>query len=202
MISPFIGGEFKITSVYGERTLDGIKNFHYGIDCVGLSSKRICAVSSGVVAVSQIITDKSNPTWEWGNYVAVLGDDGNIVYYCHMSERIAQVGQRVNIGDQLGIEGNTGYSFGSHLHLEVRRNNIPFNAADYIGVPNQIGVYNANPEPNVGNIPNDWAKDAFDWAVKNSIILGDDNGNYDLRSFCTREQVLVFLYRLYNLINN
>ncbi len=200
MISPFVGGEFRITSIYGSRTLNGVQNFHAGIDCVGISSKRICAVSSGTVVVSQIVDDRSDPTWEWGNYVAVLGDDGCVIYYCHMSERIATVGQRVELGDEIGIEGNTGYSFGAHLHLEVREANIPINAAGYIGVPNVVGTYDANIYPELDNTPSEWSRDALEWAISNGILQGDTNGDYALRSYCTREQMIVFLHRTYNLI--
>lgn len=200
MISPFIGGEFRITSTYGTRTLNGQTNFHAGIDCVGISSKRVCAISPGLVVVSQIITDRNDPSWEWGNYVAVLGDDGKTVYYCHMSERSVQPGTRVNAGDEIGIEGNTGYSFGAHLHLEVREGNRPINAAEYIGVPNALGTYDANTHPELDNTPAEWSREAFEWATSNGILLGDTNGDYALRSYCTREQMIVFLYRTYNLI--
>jgi N-acetylmuramoyl-L-alanine amidase CwlA len=45
------------------------------------------------------------------------------------------------------------------------------------------------------NTPNPWAKDAVEWATKNGILLGDENGNYKLHSNCTKEDVLVFLHR-------
>ena len=50
------------------------------------------------------------------------------------------------------------------------------------------------------NIPDLWAKEAVDWAVKNKILFGDDRGDYKLHDNCTRQEMLVFLYRLYNLV--
>lgn len=54
---------------------------------------------------------------------------------------------------------------------------------------------NKEKEPMKDNTPNPWAKDAVEWALKNGILLGDDTGNYKLHDNCTREDVLVFLYR-------
>lgn len=205
MIAPYVGGEFKITSIYGYRQLAGVNAFHSGIDCVGISSKQVCAVAPGKVVVSQIVTDKTNATWEWGNYIAVAGDDGNVIYYCHMSERIAKVGQRVKVGDVLGIEGNTGYSFGSHLHLEVRKGNAHINAAEYINAPNEVGTYSTeeNEEMNekiialeneikelkklisgtvynkIDDIPS-WAKPTIEKLIKKGILNGDGNGNLNI----------------------
>lgn len=142
-------GQFKVTSPFGPRVLNGVQENHKGIDVVGWSSiagtpanKNICAVVSGIVAVSTIITDKSNKTWEWGNYVRVDGDDGRKYYYCHMSSRLVSAGKRVKVGDHLGIEGNTGYSLGSHCHFEVRDaagNSI--DPAPFLGIPNAVGIY-------------------------------------------------------------
>ena len=51
------------------------------------------------------------------------------------------VGQRVNAGDHLGIEGNTGYSFGSHCHFEVRENGVSVDPAPFLGIVNAVGTY-------------------------------------------------------------
>ena len=135
-------GKFKVTSIFGKRTLNGKTEMHKGIDVVGLTGKHICAVAPGVVRASTIITDKTNPTWQWGHYVRVDGDDGHRYYYCHMKERLVSVGRRVDIGDHLGVEGNTGYSFGSHCHFEVRDaagNSV--NPAPFLGIENRTGTY-------------------------------------------------------------
>lgn len=111
---------YKMTSDFGPRILNGSSDNHKGIDFVGINSKEITATVDGLIATSTIITDKNNLTWQWGNYARLDGDDGYKHYFCHMSKRLVNAGQRVKKGDIIGIEGNTGYSFGSHCHYEVR----------------------------------------------------------------------------------
>ena len=50
------------------------------------------------------------------------------------------------------------------------------------------------------NTPDNWAKEAVDWAVKNKILLGDDKGNLKLRANCTRQEMIVFLHRLWQVL--
>lgn len=45
------------------------------------------------------------------------------------------------------------------------------------------------------NKPESYAKAAVDWAVKNKILLGTENGDYMLHSNITRQDFLVMLYR-------
>ena len=138
-------GRFAVTSPFGWRLLNGKNDNHKGIDVVGLEEKFVCAVRPGIVRASQIITDKSNRTWEWGNYVRIDGDDGMYYYYCHLDKRLVSVGQRVKKGDHIGIEGNTGYSFGSHCHFEVRNlSGWSVDPAPYLGIPNAVGQYGEN----------------------------------------------------------
>ncbi len=137
MILPIEKGDIKVSSPYGYRILNGQSGFHSGLDIVGVSCDNIVSVSNGYVLWSQTVSDKSNPTWEWGNYVAVTGEDGNTIYYCHLSKRLVKAGDYVHAGDIIGVMGNTGYSFGKHLHFEVRPSNISqTNAADYLGIKN------------------------------------------------------------------
>ena len=44
--------------------------------------------------------------------------------------------------------------------------------------------------------PEDWSAQAREWAEENGIIRGDEHGNKQYRSFCTREQMVVFLKRV------
>jgi len=134
-------GKYNVTSPFGQRVLNGKPDDHKGIDVVGITDKHVCAVAAGRVVTSKIVTDKSNRTWEWGNFVCVDGDDGRRYYYCHLSKRLVSVGRRVEAGEHIGIEGNTGYSFGRHCHFEVRENGVSINPAPFLGIPNKAGTY-------------------------------------------------------------
>lgn len=50
------------------------------------------------------------------------------------------------------------------------------------------------------NTPDSWASEAVEFSLSNGILYGDENGNYKLHDKCTRQEMLTFLYRLYNII--
>ena len=52
-------------------------------------------------------------------------------------------------------------------------------------------------EEPVDSTPDSWAKDAVNNAMSMGILFGDDTGNLKLHKDCTRQEVIVFLYRLY-----
>jgi murein DD-endopeptidase MepM/ murein hydrolase activator NlpD len=133
-------GNYRISSPYGNRRLDnGDNRFHSGIDYVGTDSKEIIAPTNGRIVSSQIITDKNNPTWEWGNYVKMDDLNGFYLFFCHLSSRNVKAGQTVAKGQIIGLEGQTGYSLGSHLHFEVRRKSdgVSINPLDYFEILNE-----------------------------------------------------------------
>ena len=61
-----------------------------------------------------------------GTYFFQLYDAG------HNSKIHVKVGQRIKRGEKIAAVGNTGRSTGSHVHYEVRRNNVPLNPKKYI----------------------------------------------------------------------
>lgn len=50
------------------------------------------------------------------------------------------------------------------------------------------------------NRPDEYAREAVDWAKKNGILQGDANGNLNLHQPCSRQHVLVWLWRFAKLI--
>lgn len=42
--------------------------------------------------------------------------------------------------------------------------------------------------------PSDWSEDAREWAEKNGVISGDENGNKQYKKNCTREELVQILY--------
>ena len=57
------------------------------------------------------------------NYMAIMHDDNSIAYYFHLAPRgvHATIGQRVQAGELIAYSGNTGFTYGPHLHFDVRR---------------------------------------------------------------------------------
>ena len=89
------------------------RRFHYGLDLALPTGEPIYAAFDGIVRIS-----KYNRSY--GNLVIIHHHDGLETYYAHMSKRHVQAGDHVKAGDIIGLCGNTGRSFGSHLHFEIR----------------------------------------------------------------------------------
>ncbi|MBR3778709.1 MAG: M23 family metallopeptidase [Clostridia bacterium] len=70
--------------------------------------------------------------YNYGYYVKI--DHGNGLYsvYAHLKSISVVEGQLVSNGQQIGRIGNTGYSFGPHLHLEVIKNGVKVNPNKYL----------------------------------------------------------------------
>jgi len=141
--SPFQGKRFRVTSPYGYRASpfgDGsVKEWHGGLDLVGVDSKDVVSVTDGRVLVSQRVS--FGRTAEWGEYVAIRDDSGGAVaYYCHLAERKVSTGDSVTAGQVIGREGATGKVTGAHLHFEVRdSDNRQQDAAAFLGIENKAG---------------------------------------------------------------
>jgi murein DD-endopeptidase MepM/ murein hydrolase activator NlpD len=56
----------------------------------------------------------------FGNLVIVRHYNGLETFYAHFSKILVSPDQDVKAGDVLGLGGNTGRSYGAHLHLEIR----------------------------------------------------------------------------------
>ncbi|MCL2559533.1 MAG: peptidoglycan DD-metalloendopeptidase family protein [Turicibacter sp.] len=114
MTHPMPAGRGNITSHFGPRTLDG---FHWGIDWAAPGFPPILAAASGTV-----VRNGYN-AGGWGYYIIlshmINGERVDTVYaHFHYQSSIA-VGTIVSQGQVIGTQGNTGFSFGAHLHFEV-----------------------------------------------------------------------------------
>lgn len=115
---PLHGYEF--TSPYGMRW----GQLHAGVDLAAPEGTAYRAVHEGTVKLAQY----------YGGYgLAVIVDHGNGVetIYGHSSSLAVKAGQKVKAGDTLGLVGNTGHSYGAHLHLEVHLNGQPRDPIPY-----------------------------------------------------------------------
>lgn len=118
---------------------------HDGLDLVGITHKEIHCVYSGVV-IHAGWENENKHSQGFGQYVAIRQDKSNRVwYYGHMSEIKCKIGEHINIGDIIGVEGTTGYSTGNHLHICVRENGIKgcdLNVSQILGIPNILNNIN------------------------------------------------------------
>lgn len=172
---PYKSGKVTLTSHFGWRTLNGQRDYHKGVDLSG-TDKTLVAPCDGVIGSSTIITDKSNLTWQWGNYIRIDTPDGLKIFMCHMAARKVKVGQKVKAGDVVGIEGNTGYSFGSHCHFEVRKSGESVDPTPYLGIPNEWGQYDIKAAPKEPTVyKNSYDKDGITYTrAKDFAIIYHD----------------------------
>lgn len=68
----------------------------------------------------------------FGNLVIIRHQNGLETFYAHLSKTLVAPNQEVNAGDPIGLGGNTGHSYGSHLHFEVRFYDAPMDPAQII----------------------------------------------------------------------
>ncbi len=119
---------YMVTSPYGNRSL----GYHKGIDISGpsASGKLVVAGAAGT------ITEAGWNTGGYGNYVVINHGNGVETLYAHMLDNSLMVnpGDVVQKGQTIGRVGNTGYSFGAHLHFEVRVNGMRLDPAPFLGL--------------------------------------------------------------------
>lgn len=101
----------------------GFINGHRGLDLVGPNYTLDDIVSYANGTVNMATNGYGNGhgegvNWAYGNFVKILNDDGTVCLYAHMEYTSVKVGQRVSKGQVIGRMGNSGNSFGGHLHWE------------------------------------------------------------------------------------
>lgn len=116
---PLQGYDF--TSPYGMRW----GKLHTGVDLVAAEGTPYVAIHDGTVT-------KAGWFGGYGYTVIVQHPDGSEAIYGHSSAVSVKEGQQVKAGDQLGLVGNTGHSYGSHLHLEIHVKGEPRDPVPYL----------------------------------------------------------------------
>lgn len=118
-IFPFNNTDVPITSDYGWRMLKGRKSLHTGIDLGASCQTPILAAADGEVML--VKEDPRNCTsCGYGNYIILKHRNGYRTIYAHLTKIKVEMNQRMTAGQVIGTVGNTGHSYGCHLHFEVR----------------------------------------------------------------------------------
>ena len=106
----------RISAPYGIRTY----RMHRGVDlglCHGEDRTIVAAFKGTVVKVRNQGRRKG-----YGKYVILDHGNGLTTLYAHLASWQVNVGDTLQAGDTIGVGGNTGRSFGAHLHFEMRFN--------------------------------------------------------------------------------
>ena len=138
---------FRITQHYGNAG-------HTGVDLGATSDRKVYANSNGTV--EQIQTGYGNNQGStgmasYGNMVLIKHPNGMKTRYAHLQSVNVSKWQYVSAGQQIGVQGNTGNSYGTHLHYEVYNSNgVRINPEAYIEAP--VYKTQTNNEGSTGDI--------------------------------------------------
>ncbi len=140
----------KVTSGFGYRPRFG--RMHRGIDVKVYTGDPIHAAFDGKVRIVRY------EAGGYGNYVVIRHNNGLETVYAHLSKHLVSVNQEVKAGETIGLGGNTGRSFGSHLHFETRLMGEAINPAllfDFAeqDVTQDFFVFHKNKNRNVKTAP-------------------------------------------------
>ncbi len=115
-IAPVPGTAY-VSSSYGMRLhpIHKVRLMHLGCDFAALKGSPVIATADGLVTRSVTKADSST----YGKHVIIGHDDVYWTLYAHLSKVFVHNGQVVEMGDTLGLVGNTGNSTNPHLHYEV-----------------------------------------------------------------------------------
>lgn len=104
----------KITSNYGYRKR--FRRLHKGLDIKVYIGDTIVSAFAGKV---RIVKDQGRRVG-YGKYIVIRHPNGLETVYGHLSKQLVVENQIVKAGEPIGLGGNTGRSYGSHLHFETR----------------------------------------------------------------------------------
>ena len=100
---------------------------HLAIDIQANEGEAVFAAGSGVVTMAQ-----GGWNYGYGNVIQIDHGNGYVTIYAHLSAINVGLCSAVGQGAVIGAAGNTGNSFGAHLHFEVRVGGSNINPYDIV----------------------------------------------------------------------
>ncbi len=101
---------------------------HAGLDIAAAEGTPIRASANGRVALMQPVAASGG----YGNYTCVQHTATLTSCYAHQVRFGTSMGANVKQGQVIGYVGNTGNSFGAHLHFEARRSGVPVSPMGFL----------------------------------------------------------------------
>ena len=121
-----VPGFTRLTTQFQEWTYGG---YHRGIDIASTGGRSI--YGAPIVAADSGKVIKAGWNNSYGNCVYIDHGGGYVTRYAHASSLAVSQGQTVTKGQTIAYVGNTGDSFGAHLHFEVILNGTLQNPMNY-----------------------------------------------------------------------
>lgn len=137
---------FALTGIgrQGKKKVAGILDFK-GLPSSCGSDTEVLAIDEGIVIDAGRASDPTSRLRRLGTYVTLTGRDGVTVTYSRLASRRVSKGERVLSGQPIGVEGDTGFGFGSFLRLEFRRNGRLIDGCAYLGIKPETREFNFLP---------------------------------------------------------
>ena len=168
---PFDG---RVTSRYGYRK----GRYHNGVDIDLETGDKVRAAWGGIVRYARYNSGG------FGNLVIIRHYNGLESFYAHLDQLMCAPNQEVNAGDVIGLGGNTGRSYGAHLHFELRFYDAPINPEEVIDFENRTykddnlfihkGLFRPGAQPSEYNIMDESHKSTSKPTKKYYKIRGGD----------------------------
>ncbi len=124
-IDPIAEGEYTESAHYGDHGDAWSTGVHTGEDYAAPTGTTVMAAANGTVVYAGY-------DGAYGNRVVIEHEDGYYTTYNHLSSITVSVGDEVTVGDKIGEVGNTGNSFGSHLHFEVTQGGDGWSSGSFV----------------------------------------------------------------------
>lgn len=105
---------------------NGFSPSHLGVDISANEGDAVFAADAGVV------TFAGWSQYGYGNMVQIDHGNGYVSLYAHLSQINVSTCLSVGQGTLIGLAGNTGNSFGAHLHFEIRFGGANVNPLDFV----------------------------------------------------------------------
>jgi murein DD-endopeptidase MepM/ murein hydrolase activator NlpD len=113
--------DYVFTSPFGVRW----GKLHAGIDLAAEEGTPYQAVHSGTVT-------QAGYNGGYGFSITIQNADGTEVVYAHSRRLLVKKGDKVTAGQVIGEIGNTGASYGTHLHLEIHVHGQPVDPITFL----------------------------------------------------------------------
>ncbi|MGD9511611.1 MAG: M23 family metallopeptidase [Geminicoccaceae bacterium] len=119
--------EYKLNSGFGYRRDPFRKRgaMHTGLDFGGPRNGPVEATAPGTVV-------EAGRAGAYGIMVVIDHGMGIETRYAHLSRALVRVGEKVMLGEKVGLMGRTGRATGPHLHYEIRVGGRPLNPKPFL----------------------------------------------------------------------